>query len=190
MIPCPNCGTRNRRGSKYCYCCGQPLGIVFNVSCPVCDRLNPAGSSFCAFCGAKIGARPPGEQAGSSEQPASLVRGTLQGTPRAEASPGRPQRELPPWLYEQPTEHPAGQTLPSPVSSSAAVEPPLAQSKYLSDIPGALPKTEGWLSSVPKVEGKPIASRVPESKRRMQGGCLMLPLLALLGAIALVLSRR
>jgi hypothetical protein len=223
MIPCPSCGTPNRRGSKYCYCCGQPLDIIFNVSCPACDRLNPGGSAFCAFCGAKIVGPPPAAQPAVAEQPAQAAheprkeRG-MEYRPRTsepknvkpaalptppippitrDAVAARPQRELPPWLYEQPVEHPPHKErgiehreveAPLPHAAPRAVaKPPLEQSRYLSDIRGALPKTEGWLSSVHKPGGKPVADEAPQPKPKVQGGCLTLPLLALLGAIALVL---
>jgi hypothetical protein len=193
MIPCPSCGTRNRRGSRYCYCCGQPLDVVFNVSCPACDRLNPGGSAFCAFCGAKIaGPLPAGEpavaeRAATTKQPAPMARELVGSVPESTEPPARRQRELPPWLYEQPVEHSAAEASSSDVSSPAPVKPPLEQSKYLRDIPGALPETEGWLSSIPKLEGKPVADQAPQSEGKAHGGCLTLPLLVLWGAIALVL---
>jgi len=212
MIACPSCGTRNRRGSKYCYCCGQPLDVVFNVSCPACDRLNPGGSAFCAFCGARIvgpapAAEPDMKQPAAAEQLARATPEPLPSAPKdveplappntrdAVAAPpntrdavaARPQRELPHWLYEQPAEHPEVEALPPGGSLRAAAEPTHEQSKYLSDIPGALPKTEGWMSSVPAPRGKPVGAQAPRSKRKTQGGCLMLPLLALLGVIGLVL---
>jgi hypothetical protein len=190
MIPCPSCGTRNRRGSKYCYACGQPLGIVFNVSCPACDRLNPGGSAFCAFCGAKIAVPPPAGELTApppavSVPPAQATEEPLPNEPQSVEPPAEPQRELPPWLYEQPVEHPEVQVSPSAEPSPAAAAPPLDQSKYLGDIPGALPRTEGWLSSVPK----PVADQAPKPKRKARGGCLALPLFALLGVIGLVLVR-
>jgi hypothetical protein len=187
MIPCPSCGTRNRRGSRYCYCCGQPLDIVFNVSCPVCDRLNPAGSAFCAFCGAKIAGPPPTGELAVAEPPAQMVHEPLQGKPRSAALPARPQRELPPWLYEPPVEHPAVEAPPSDVSPPTVAKPPLEQSKYLRDIPGALPKTEGWLSSIPKPEGKHVADQAPQSKPKGLAGCLTLVLPVLLVAAGLAL---
>jgi hypothetical protein len=192
MIPCPSCGTQNRRGSKYCSCCGQPLDIVFDVSCSACDRLNPGGSAFCAFCGAKIVGPPhTGELAAAqpaiAEQPAQTAPELPPSEPKSVEPPVGPQREVPPWLYEQPVEHPAVEAPPSGGSSRAAAEPPLEQSKYLSDIPGALPKIEGWLSSVPNPGGKPVADQAPQSKPKAQGGCLTLPLLVVLGAIGLVL---
>lgn len=180
MIPCPSCGTRNRRGSKYCYRCGQPLDVVFNISCPACDRLNPGGSAFCAFCGAKLpgslsaGELAVAEQPAVAEQSAQTVQEPFESEPESIEPAATPQRELPPWLYEPPVGHPEA-------------EPPVEQSKYLNDIPGALPKTEGWLSSIPKPEVKPGVNPAPQSKSKAQGGCLTLALLALLAAAGLVL---
>jgi hypothetical protein len=179
MIPCPNCGTHNRRGSRYCYHCGQRLDIVFDVSCPACDRLNPGGSAFCAFCGAKIVGSPP-----VGEEPARMVHEPSPSESKSARPPPRPERELPPWLYEQPVQHPqVGAPLPH-----AAGEPQLGQSKYLRDIPGALPQTEGWLSSALKPGGRPVADQAPQSKPKARGGCLALPLLALGAAGILVIS--
>ena len=168
MIICPRCGTRNRRGSRYCYHCGQRLDIAFDVSCPACDRLNPGGSVFCAFCGTKIATSLRAESA-AAEPATPGVRQPLESRPECAESAAAPRRELPPWLYEQPDAAPGG------------------HSKYLNDIPGALPRTEGWLSSVPKPGGKPVADAMPEPKTSTHRGCLLLPLLALLGALGLAL---
>ena len=187
MIPCPSCGTRNRRGSKYCYRCGQLLDIVFDVSCPACDRLNPRGSAFCAFCGVKLAVSfSPGEPA-VAERPAQMVQEPHERVPKNAEPTATPQRELPPWLYEQPVGHPEAAALPSDVPSPSAAEPLPEQSKYLNDIPGALPQTQGWLSSVPKPEVKPTVTQAPQSKAKTRKGCLTLVLPVLLAAVGLIL---
>ena len=188
MIPCPSCGTRNRRGSKYCYRCGQRMDIVFDVSCPACDRLNPVGSTFCAFCGVQIPALLPAGGPVVAEGPAVAERAAPMPQESLESQPERvepavePQRELPPWLYEESGAQPETAAVPSTVSPPPAAELPSGGSKYLSDIPGALPKTEGWLASV-----KPAVNQVPQSNRKARAGCWTLALLALSGAVALVL---
>jgi hypothetical protein len=116
-----------------------------------------------------------------------MVHEPLQGKPTSAEPPARPQRELPPWLYEQPVEHPALEAPPSDVSPPAAAKPPLEQSKYLRDIPGALPKTEGWLSSIPKPGGKPVADQALQSKPKGLAGCLTFALPVLLAAAGLAL---
>ena len=183
MIVCPSCGTRNRRGSKYCHSCGQRLDILFDVSCPACDRLNPGGSIFCAFCGARIPGPPPAERAAVAEQPAPVTEQPPEGGSLGAETTATVQPELPPWLYEQPEAAAAPSTVPSPSSTVPRTE----QSKYLDDIPGVLPQTQGWLSSVHKSESKPVIPQVPPSRAKTRGGCLTLALLALLGVAGLAL---
>jgi len=54
MINCPNCGTENRDGSKFCNDCGHLLGKAAGVTCTMCGAQNPPGSEFCAECGARL----------------------------------------------------------------------------------------------------------------------------------------
>ena len=55
MVACPNCGTMNGAGVKFCNNCGtaMPQGII----CGNCGTHLPAGSKFCTNCGAKIGSK-------------------------------------------------------------------------------------------------------------------------------------
>jgi len=183
MIPCPSCGVRNRRGSKYCYRCGQRLDAKLNVGCPVCDRLNPAGSAFCAFCGAAMAQVPSVDGPAVTEEPVvggspvEMPQPPLESEPPGAEPVAGPKHGLPPWLYEQaavsrvekaPTPHEAS----TPTASASS-----AQSKYLDDIPGALPKTEGWLSSAAKPE-KPAEPQASPSKPKGQAGCLALAMAA------------
>jgi len=194
MIPCPSCGTRNRRGSKYCYSCGERLDVAFDVSCPTCDRLNPGGSAFCAFCGAKIPVSPAfvapvaPELSAVTERPELVARQHLEGEVGNVGPIVEPQHGLPSWLYEDSVQQPeaAAVAVRSNLPSSSVAKGSLEQSRYLSDIPGALPQTRGWLSSVPKPRGKPAASRVPESKPEARNGCLtlVLPVFVLAAALA------
>lgn len=186
MIACPSCGARNRRGSKYCCGCGQRLDIVFNVSCPACDRLNPGGSAFCAFCGAKLHS-PLAAGEPAAEQPAQMLQEPLESESESAEPAARLPRELPSWLYEQPVAHPEAAAVPSDVSSPAAAKPPLEESKYLNDIPGALPRTQGWLSSIPKPGVTSAADQALQSKPKARAGCLTLVLPVLLGIAGLVL---
>ena len=54
MIYCPNCGTANRDGSKFCNECGQRLAGAEGVRCPMCGALNRSGSVFCTQCGSRL----------------------------------------------------------------------------------------------------------------------------------------
>lgn len=190
MIPCPSCGTRNRRGSKYCYRCGQCLDVVFDVSCPACDRLNPGGSAFCAFCGAAIAGSLPATERVGLAQPAQPAREPLAGELGEVEPDASPQRELPAWLYEESLVQPEKIAPSSPASSTSEERPLLEESKYLRDIPGALPKTEGWLSSALQPEVEEGGNQAQPSKSRARTGCLTWVWLALLGGLWLVVMAR
>lgn len=51
---CPNCGTRNPDGLKFCQECGSRLGIVTKITCPGCGFVNEAGTRFCGECGTRL----------------------------------------------------------------------------------------------------------------------------------------
>ena len=58
MIYCPECGTANRDGSKFCNECGHTLLAQTGVKCPQCDTLNAVQSVFCSSCGGRLLAQP------------------------------------------------------------------------------------------------------------------------------------
>src|SRR6202035_4501321 len=49
---CPNCGTQNAPGSRFCGGCAVPLSQV----CASCGAANDPGMRFCNQCGAALGA--------------------------------------------------------------------------------------------------------------------------------------
>jgi class 3 adenylate cyclase/tetratricopeptide (TPR) repeat protein len=49
---CPNCGTLNPAGTKFCGECGTRLASV----CPTCGTPNTAGTKFCGECGTPMAA--------------------------------------------------------------------------------------------------------------------------------------
>ncbi len=53
---CPQCGTENPEGTKFCQECGAKLGV--QNTCPSCGHGNPAGVKFCQECGAKLESEP------------------------------------------------------------------------------------------------------------------------------------
>ncbi len=53
-VACPNCGTANPAGAKFCNNCGTKL-TPDTIECPNCGHENPAGSKFCSDCGTKLG---------------------------------------------------------------------------------------------------------------------------------------
>lgn len=50
---CPNCGTRNPDGVKFCQECGAKLGAAKTV-CSGCGQENPPGTRFCGNCGSPL----------------------------------------------------------------------------------------------------------------------------------------
>ena len=56
-VKCPNCGTENGAGSKFCNNCGNKLQQD-KPKCPNCGTENTPGSKFCNNCGTPLGAAP------------------------------------------------------------------------------------------------------------------------------------
>nr|MBC7244225.1 SPFH domain-containing protein [Chloroflexota bacterium] len=52
-IACPQCGTANPAGAKFCNNCGAKLAAT--AACPNCGHENPPGAKFCNNCGTKLG---------------------------------------------------------------------------------------------------------------------------------------
>lgn len=108
MIYCPDCGTANRGGSKYCNECGCRLEPPPH-KCPACDALNPAGSEACAACGAGLLSAP-----GSAPEQAVLPGLEDAYTP---TSPP-PSAALPAWLQEISSPPEAGAPREAPVGGT------------------------------------------------------------------------
>ncbi len=51
---CPECGTENPDGVKFCQECGAKLGVSTKVFCGQCGAQNAPGVKFCGQCGAKL----------------------------------------------------------------------------------------------------------------------------------------
>lgn len=167
MISCPECGTSNRRGSKFCGQCGQPLDPNPEIGCPECHRLNPSDSIYCAFCGARV------VPLSSDSVATSLTSDDAQPPVAPEDSASR---QVPSWLYD--TQETTPEQPPTEASAVAVPEPPaIHPSKYLEDIQGALPDTAGWLPV--NAQAEPLAKvEVPAPKASRSRGCLaVLPLL-------------
>ncbi|MDY6877027.1 MAG: zinc ribbon domain-containing protein [Chloroflexota bacterium] len=54
MTYCPKCGTDNRRGSRFCNECGEPLPMGTALRCPMCGTMNPIGNVYCDRCNARL----------------------------------------------------------------------------------------------------------------------------------------
>ncbi|HEV2006313.1 MAG TPA: adenylate/guanylate cyclase domain-containing protein, partial [Candidatus Limnocylindrales bacterium] len=63
MIDCPNCGSANDAGRKFCGECGTRLASA----CPNCGTVNGPTSRFCGECGTPL----PGANAGAGGAPAT-----------------------------------------------------------------------------------------------------------------------
>ena len=48
---CPNCGTQNEAGARFCMECATPLGQI----CPTCGKANQASAKFCSECATPLG---------------------------------------------------------------------------------------------------------------------------------------
>jgi len=69
MIYCPNCGTANREGSKYCNQCGARLTPEEGIKCQICGTINSPESERCVNCGASLKPAPPPEEKPAEEFP-------------------------------------------------------------------------------------------------------------------------
>jgi hypothetical protein len=52
-VRCPNCGSPNAPGQKFCGFCGGPI----NISCPNCGAPLDSNDKFCGNCGAQMPAQ-------------------------------------------------------------------------------------------------------------------------------------
>jgi hypothetical protein len=69
MIYCPNCGTANREGSKYCNQCGARLTPEEGIRCQICGAINSPENEKCVNCGASLKPAPPPEEKPAEELP-------------------------------------------------------------------------------------------------------------------------
>lgn len=53
-MKCPNCGSENAEGMKFCGECGTKLPETMN-HCPTCNKDWPLTMKFCGECGYKFG---------------------------------------------------------------------------------------------------------------------------------------
>src|SRR4051812_24573147 len=77
-MTCPNCGTANDPGRKFCGECGNRLAVV----CGNCSTPNPPGTRFCGECGNGLGgAAPAPSVTAPSPEPSRLAGVTPSGAP-------------------------------------------------------------------------------------------------------------
>jgi len=51
---CPDCGTVNPEGVKFCKECGAKMILSIKLTCSGCSAEYPAGTRFCGECGMKL----------------------------------------------------------------------------------------------------------------------------------------
>ena len=54
VILCPNCGSQNVAGTKFCGNCGKSLAPVAKIVCPKCGEAMPETMKFCGNCGSPL----------------------------------------------------------------------------------------------------------------------------------------
>ena len=67
---CPNCGTENREGRKFCGECGLTLASA----CPSCGAANEPGEKFCGDCGTTLTAATTTQTVAQAAAPAAERR--------------------------------------------------------------------------------------------------------------------
>lgn len=143
MIYCPNCGTANRDGSRFCNDCGADLSAVSERRCPMCSAMNPIESTVCSECGARLVPQTAPLTEAEAPRPESL-----EGPPFPVEGPSAEQEaETPDWLQQ--------------LRASSAEEVPAGERPAMPEIGPAEPAEEipDWLKGIrPPEETKP---RVP-----------------------------
>jgi len=107
MIRCPDCGTDNRDGSRFCGSCGREFSDMPDVICPKCGAPNAAQNVLCSDCLAPL--QPPSQEPPSQEPPS-------QELPSQE-----PPSQEPP-SQEPPSQEPPSQEPPPQEGDNAATE--------------------------------------------------------------------
>ena len=99
MIYCPNCGTANRDGSRFCNECASPLPTETGVRCPMCSTPNPPGNVFCDNCGARLVPAFIEEEPSEPEPSTPARKGLSLPTKQDAAEPAESApEETPDWL--------------------------------------------------------------------------------------------
>ncbi|HYC06658.1 MAG TPA: adenylate/guanylate cyclase domain-containing protein, partial [Candidatus Binatia bacterium] len=84
---CPNCGTANDGGRKFCIECATPLA----AGCPNCGTQNPPTAKFCGECASPL---TPGTMAAAGDSSASSTRSGRPTTATAEPPTTVAERRL------------------------------------------------------------------------------------------------
>ena len=79
---CPNCGTDNDAGRKFCIECAARL----IMGCPACGTINPPGAKFCGECATPL--TGGGTAAGRSDRSVPNAGGRTTGPPEPDRTAG------------------------------------------------------------------------------------------------------
>ena len=90
-VTCPNCGSDNRPGAKFCSECATPLA----ASCPTCGTVNPPTAKFCSECATPLqaGVRPGVPVGATAPTVAASAASGLNGGPGVGATGSGPVAE-------------------------------------------------------------------------------------------------
>ena len=155
MIYCPNCGTANRDGSKFCNECGWSLTQVTGARCPKCGASNPMKSIFCNRCGARIVPLTPPTEPEPTPPP---IKGLSLPTKAAPTEEGEEEKAPPSWLAELRAK--AEEEAPPEAEEKPEV-PPEAKEEFK-----APPEAEEELEAPPEAEEKPeVPSEAPSEEK-------------------------
>ena len=191
MIYCPNCGTANRDGSRFCNDCGADLSAASGRRCPMCSALNPVESTVCNECGARLVPQtaplteteaprpepiegPPSPVEGASAEQEAETSDWLQqlrassaekvpaGERPAMPEPAKPAEEIPDWLKEiQPTEETKPRVPPMAWKDEAEMRRETISSVAVAPYPSGEEEPD-WLKRLRAAsEGEPAPAEEP-----------------------------
>lgn len=170
MNYCPNCGTANRDGSRFCNECGHKLPSKTGIICPMCSHVNPAGNVYCDNCQARLVPLTPSSQpdqppAGSQAAPppgAPIIKGLSLPTKPAEPEPAQENEpeDMPEWLIKLRAAAPrASEVKPAP----SEPEPAAGGDQPSGDMPDWMRPATGdepdWFRRISESQTTPPASQ-------------------------------
>ncbi|MGH2592863.1 MAG: double zinc ribbon domain-containing protein [Anaerolineae bacterium] len=158
MNYCPNCGTANRDGSRFCNECGRKLPSKTGIICPMCSHVNPAANVYCDNCQARLvpltpasqPTPPPGPQAAPGGGTSQFKKGLSLPTKPADESaqpetePSGPEPdETPDWLVKLRAAAPKASEMKPKPPEPTEPEPAAGSLPPPAEIPDWMRPTEG-----------------------------------------------
>lgn len=148
-IWCPQCGTANREGSKFCNNCGTRLEGEEGLRCPMCGHLNPPELEICSNCGARLKPLVAPEEGEVAKEPVaeSASGPSAQEPPPSAGQEGEVAQEVPAEeiMAEQKAEEWSGEEEePPPDLAARELEAPGEEIS-----PGPLPEELDFLAPEP-----------------------------------------